>query len=138
MIIKYKQLPFHFKIPHGMFVHEVSGIAIDRNDNVFCLSRGNIPMIVFDKNGNYLFSWGNKIPFSGFSSYTSKFGDNILWKGNDFVNPHGIFIDDEEYIWIVDRDAHTVSKFTKDGTRLLMIIPDKKHKIKVIKNKKEI
>lgn len=135
---KYIQLPFHFKIPHGMHIDEVCDMVTDKEDNVYCLTRGNVPVIVFNKNGDYINSWGNDNPFAGFSIYNDDLGENIKWEGSLFVSPHSISIDEEENLWIVDRRGNTVSKFTKNGKRLLMIVPDKKNIVKVISNPKKI
>jgi len=48
--------------------------------------------------------------------------------------PHSITIDNKGYVWIVDRDANSIYKFTQKKATLLMIIPDKKNKTKTITN----
>ena len=56
-------------------------------------------MIVFDREGNFLTSWG----------------DDIL------VDAHGIFIDAKDNIYCVERDAHIMHKFTSDGELLMSV-----------------
>ena len=56
-------------------------------------------MIVFDTDGNYL----------------------SHWDGVDFVFPHAIYADPSDNIWIVDRDAGQVLKYTTEGELLLAV-----------------
>ena len=42
----------------GMAWREVGAIAVDDKDKVYVFNRGPHPMIVFDRAGNFLRSWG--------------------------------------------------------------------------------
>ena len=46
------------KLPEGWSYKEVAAVAVDSNDRVYVFSRGQHPMIVFDREGNFLQSWG--------------------------------------------------------------------------------
>ena len=46
------------KLPDGWTFHEVASVGVDKNDNVYCFTRGAHPVIVFDRHGNFLRSWG--------------------------------------------------------------------------------
>jgi hypothetical protein len=46
------------KLPPGWLFKEIGGVGVDRNDNVFVFNRGEHPMIVFDREGNFLRSFG--------------------------------------------------------------------------------
>ena len=47
------------KLPDGWVLDaDVAGVGIDKDDNVYAFNRGAHPMIVFDRNGNFLRSWG--------------------------------------------------------------------------------
>jgi hypothetical protein len=37
---------------------EVAAVGVDKDDNVYCFNRGDHPMMVFDRDGNFLRSWG--------------------------------------------------------------------------------
>ncbi len=138
-LVNYVQLPFHFKIPHGLWVNEICSISIDNKDNVYCLSRGNIPVLVFNKDGKLLKYWGNDTPFAGYTTYqTDIWGECLLWKGAYFVMPHGLFIDENQHLWIVDRNANTIYKYTKMGTPIMMMLPDKNKKVQIITDVKKI
>lgn len=138
-LVNYVQLPFHFKIPHGIWVNEICSISIDDKDNVYCLSRGNIPVLVFNKEGKLLKYWGNDTPFAGYTTYqTNIWGECLLWKGTYFAMPHGLSIDENQHLWIVDRNANAIYKYTKSGYPLVMIIPDAYEIVKVIKDVNKI
>ena len=46
------------KLPDGWSFKEVGGVGVDRHDNVYVFNRGEHPMIIFDREGNFLRSWG--------------------------------------------------------------------------------
>lgn len=76
----------------------VSAVATDSQDRVYAFQRKDPPILVFDKNGTFLSSWG-----------TSTFAD-----------PHGINIVDD-VIYVTDRNDHVALKFTLDGRPLMVL-----------------
>jgi hypothetical protein len=46
------------KLPDNMTFVECPGVAIDSQDNVFVLTRGEHPIVVFDREGNFLRTFG--------------------------------------------------------------------------------
>ena len=46
------------KIPAGYEFPDASGVTVDSEDNVYILNRGPHPVIVIDKDGNVVRSWG--------------------------------------------------------------------------------
>ena len=97
-------LPYHVvldwaQLPKGWNFGECSGVAIDRNDNVWVFNRGAHPVIEFDKSGRMLQAW-SEVPV---------------------VSSHGIRVDPDGNIWTVDVAAHRVLKFNPDGHLLMMI-----------------
>ncbi len=86
-------------LPDGWRYVEVAGVAVDKKDNVFCFSRGEHPVIVFDREGHFLRSWGE----------------------GHVRRAHAITIDADETVWLTDDLHHTVRKFTADGKLLLTI-----------------
>ena len=46
------------KWPEEWNLHDVAAVGVDRNDNVYAFHRGDHPMVVFDRNGNVLRTWG--------------------------------------------------------------------------------
>jgi len=88
------------KLPPGMeFNADVAAVGVDAHDNVYAFNRGKHPMCVFDRDGNFLRSWGEGV----------------------FVRPHGVFMAPDETLWLTDDGDHTVRHCTLDGTVLLTI-----------------
>jgi DNA-binding beta-propeller fold protein YncE len=85
--------------PDNWSVIEVVGMATDSRDRVFVFSRGDHPVTVFDREGNFVTSWGEGL----------------------FARPHGITIASDDSVFCTDDFGHTVRKFTPDG-KLLMTL----------------
>jgi len=86
-------------LPTGWSYVEVAGVAVDSRDRVFCFTRGEHPVIVFDRDGTFLRSWGE----------------------GDVRRAHGITIDADDSVWLTDDLHHTARKFTPEGKHLLTI-----------------
>ena len=76
------------KLPEGWTFHEVADVAVDSLDRVYVFNRGKHPMIVFDREGNFLSSWGEDI----------------------FKRPHGVTVDADDMLYCVDDGDHTVRR----------------------------
>jgi DNA-binding beta-propeller fold protein YncE len=87
------------KLPKGWNFGECSGVAVDKQDNVWVFNRGSHPVIQFDRNGNFLQAW-----------------PDIVIKSS-----HGISVDPEGNIWCVDVKGHVLIKYNTEG-RVLMIL----------------
>ncbi len=87
------------RVPEGW---EMPAAAVygDSQDRVFCFNRDpDHPVVVFDREGNYLYHWGG-----GLISFA-----------------HSILIDEESNVWLVDRNHGQVMKFTDTGQLLMTI-----------------
>jgi hypothetical protein len=92
------------RLPDGWTFHEVAAVGVDQNDNVFVFNRGKNPMIVFDRHGNYLRSWGADI----------------------FSHAHGIHMAPDGTIYCTDDGDHTVRQVTPEGRVLMQLgVPGK-------------
>ena len=87
------------RCPEGYTWREVAGVACDSRDRVYVFNRGERPVMVFDRQGSFLQSWGEGL----------------------FARPHGITIGPDDTVYCTDDLDHTVRKFTPDG-RLLMTL----------------
>ena len=87
------------KLPGGWSWSEVAGVAADSQDRVFVFNRGAHPVMVFDRDGAFLFSWGEGL----------------------FVRAHGICIGPDDSVYCTDDSDHTVRKYTPDGRLLLTL-----------------
>lgn len=87
------------KWPEDWNLHDVAAVGVDRNDNVYAFHRGDHPMVVFDRNGNVLRTWGE----------------------GTFKRAHGVHMAPDETIYLTDDADHTVRRCTLDGKVLLTI-----------------
>ncbi len=86
-------------LPDGWHYGEVAAVGVDSKDNVYVFARSEHPMLVFDRAGNFLRSWGEGL----------------------FRRPHGVHIADDDTIYCTDDGDHTVRRMTQDGKMLLEI-----------------
>ena len=85
-------------MPADRSLGTVSAIATDSQDRVYAFQRAEPPVVIFNRNGEFLSSWGN---------------------GN-FVDPHGLFIKDD-IVYLTDREGSTAMRYTLDGKPLQII-----------------
>lgn len=85
------------RLPEGWIFGDVAAIGIDRQDRVYVFNRSPNPMAVFDREGNFLKTWGQGL----------------------FPRPHGIHMGPDDTIWLTDDGDHTVRKCTLDGKVLM-------------------
>ena len=86
-------------LPAGWEFGWIPAVAVDSQDRVYVYSRSEHPMVVFDRDGNFIDSWG----------------DDIL------KDAHGIFIDADDNIYCTEREPHVIRKFTADGELLMTL-----------------
>jgi len=97
---KYERVEGWAKIPEYFMLGDVVDVATDSQDRVFVFCRGNHPVLIFDRDGNFVSCWGE----------------------GRFLQPHGIFISPDDFVYLVDNQRHAVEKFTLGG-ELLMTLP---------------
>jgi DNA-binding beta-propeller fold protein YncE len=85
-------------LPPGWTFGPVSAVATDSQDRVYAFQRKDPPVLVFDRHGTYLTSWGS----------------------GAITDPHGISITDD-VVYITDRNDHVALKFTLDGKPLMVL-----------------
>jgi len=86
------------KLPAGETFAMVSAVATDAQDRVYGFQRKDPPIVVFDRNGNFLSSWGN----------------------GAFLFAHGIFIANDT-VYLTDRDSSVCLMYTLDGKPIQML-----------------
>src|SRR5439155_8515447 len=87
------------KLPDGWTFREVAAVALDKKDQIYAFTRGQHPIIVFDRDGNFLRSWGE----------------------GTFKRAHGATMGPDETIYLTDNGDHTVRKCTLDGKVLFTL-----------------
>jgi hypothetical protein len=83
-------------LPDGWVLGQV-GIGTDSEDNVFLYNRSEHPMIVLDRSGRFLASWGEGV----------------------LTTAHGIFVDHEDNLYLPVITRHVVMKCDREGHLLM-------------------
>jgi DNA-binding beta-propeller fold protein YncE len=97
--LSYRVVPGWPDLPSQITFGQVSAVATDSADRVFVFHRGEPPIVVFDRDGKYVRSWGNGL----------------------VKKAHGLRIDREDNVWITDIGDHLVRKFDPAGKLLLTL-----------------
>ena len=88
------------KLPAGQeFNADVAAVGVDAQDRVYAFNRGRHPMVVLDREGNFLRSWGEGV----------------------FRRAHGVHVAPDDTLWLTDDGDHTVRHCTLDGKVLLTL-----------------
>lgn len=85
-------------LPVGETFQGVSGVAVDSKDRVYVFQRQGPPVLVFDRSGELLFSWPRL--------------DGVP------ADAHHIHVGPDDSVYLVDRDAHQILKYSSDGQQL--------------------
>src|SRR5262245_24411230 len=95
----YEALPCWGRLPDGWSFVEGAGVATDSRDRAYVFNRGEHPVVAFDRDGNFLASWGEGI----------------------IKRAHGIHVGPDDSVYLTDDLDHTVRKFTPEGELLLTL-----------------
>src|SRR5579883_1548350 len=95
----YELVPDWAKLPAGWALHDVAAVAVDQADRVHVFNRSDHPMMTFDRDGNLLNAWGERL----------------------FKRAHGLHIGPDDALYCTDDGDHTVRKCTLEGKVLLEI-----------------
>ncbi|MBS1828824.1 MAG: DUF1553 domain-containing protein [Acidobacteria bacterium] len=87
------------RFPANEEIGALSAVAIGAKDNIYVLHRGPKPLMVFDRAGKHVRS----------------FGDGM------FQVPHGLRVDRDGNLWTTDNKLNNIRKFTPAGKLLLTL-----------------
>ena len=90
------------RLPPGFAHPDVAAVAVDSHDNVYAFCRAKHPVLVYDRAGRFLRSWG---------------------EGVFTMRTHGITVGPDDSVYCVDDAGHSVRRFAPDGTPLQTIGP---------------
>ena len=91
----YEYRPDWAKLPAGVNFEAPSGVAVDSHDRVYVFQRQGPPVLVFDREGHFLTPWTRR--------------DGMP------ADAHHIYVGPGDVVYLVDRDAHQILKYTTDG-----------------------
>ena len=83
------------KLPPGQEFQAPSAVAVDSQDRVYVFQRRGPPILVFDRDGQFLSAWP-RVP-------------------GELEDAHHIFVGPDDGVYLADRDAHQVLKYTTNG-----------------------
>jgi DNA-binding beta-propeller fold protein YncE len=88
-------------LPVGWWLGDVSGVTSSPEGEIFAFQRGQAadPILVFDRSGRFLRSWGR----------------------GELPVPHSIRRGPDGDLWVTDTDLHQVIRYRPDGTRVLAL-----------------
>jgi hypothetical protein len=89
--IEYSVVEGWEQLPKGYVHRDVAGVAVDGEDRVYLMCRGDHPVMVYDQKGKFLRSWG---------------------EGDFTYRTHGIYVGPDGTIFCTDDGNHTVRQFT--------------------------
>jgi DNA-binding beta-propeller fold protein YncE len=93
---RYELIRDFFKLPAGQSFGLVSRVAADAHDRIYVFQRKDPPVVIFDRDGNYLGAWGS----------------------GEVTDPHGLKIVGE-IVYTTDRADSVAKSFNLDGKPLL-------------------
>jgi hypothetical protein len=94
MAMRYDVVEGWEQLPKGYAHRDVAGVAVDLENRVFLICRGDHPIIVYDEGGKFLSSWG---------------------EGEFTYRTHGITIGPDNSVYCTDDGNHTIRRFTQSG-----------------------
>ena len=94
----YEYDPGWAKLPAGHSFQGPSGVAVDSHDRVYVYQRQGPPVLVFDRQGHFLAPWDRP--------------------GGVPADAHHVHVGPDDTVYLVDRDAHQVLRYTSDGELL--------------------
>ena len=86
-------------IPHPLSFKEATSVAVDAQDRVYVFNRSDNPMMIFDRDGNFLETWGQ----------------------GQYQRAHGVYVAPDGNLFLVDDLDHAVKKTTTSGEVLMTL-----------------
>ncbi len=88
------------QLPAGYTHQDVCGVSVDSGDRVYIINRGAPRLMVYERDGSFVGSWGEDL----FSPRT-----------------HGVTVGPNDEVYCVDEGNHVIYKYTRDGDLLSTI-----------------
>ena len=89
------------QLPPGQSFQTPSAVAVDSRDRVYVCQRQGPPVLVFDREGRLLAEWHRR--------------------DGELEDPHLIYVGPDDGIFVADRDAHQVLKYSPDRELIMAL-----------------
>ena len=89
------------KLPPGQVLQSPSAVAVDSQDRVYVFQRSGPPILVFDRDGNFLNEWPRR--------------------PEELEDAHHIYISPDDRVYLADRDAHQILVYTTEGQQIMKL-----------------
>ena len=89
------------RLPAGKSFQTPSAVAVDSRDRVYVFQRSGPPVVVFDRDGYCLAEWPRR--------------------DGELEDAHLIYVGPDDGIYLADRDAHQVLKYTPEGELVMAL-----------------
>jgi sugar lactone lactonase YvrE len=100
--IPYESVPNFFKLPTGLYFGEGIGVATNSKGHIFVYTRsGRTRLFEFDQTGKYV----------------REIGENLY----AFEMAHGVRVDSQDNIWVVDEGSNMIVKFNPEGRPIMTL-----------------
>src|SRR5947209_6100022 len=99
---RYRVMENWAKLPEGWNLADVASVAVDSKDRIYVFNRGAHPMVVLDREGNFIKSWGEGL-------FSRAHGLHIDAQDNLYCT------DDGGWVYVADRENHRVQVFDRNG-----------------------
>jgi hypothetical protein len=87
------------KLPPDIRLGEVAAVGVDKDDRIYVFNRGEHPVVVLSRAGDFIRSWGEEV----------------------FPHPHGLHIGPDHTLWLTDDGSHCVRQCSPEGKVLRTI-----------------
>src|SRR2546427_7010352 len=105
------------KLPDNLYLGEAVGVATNSKGHIFVYTRTGSPRVTIGTNRTFARSAARLFEFDQTGKYLREIGQGLY----GFVFAHGVRVDRQDNIWVIDEGANMVIKFDPDG-RVLMTL----------------
>src|ERR1700730_14201653 len=98
----YEFVPDWGKLPNGVRWGYTHGVAVDSQQRILIHNRSKDAVVIFDRDGRFIKSWGEDFEQGAHGMLLSKEGST-------------------EYLYLADPERHLVAKTTLDGERIWVL-----------------
>jgi peptidylglycine monooxygenase len=89
------------RLPAGQSFQHPSAVAVDSLDRVYVFQRHGPPVLVLDRDGRFLTAWPRR--------------------DGELEDAHHLQLDPDDGVYLADRDAHQVVKYTTEGEMVMAL-----------------